>query len=391
MAELLNDNKMKVIAFYLPQFHAIPENDKFWGKGFTEWTNTCKAEPLFEGHYQPRIPLNGNYYNLLDDDVKKWQVSLAKQYDVFGFCYYHYWFKDGKKLLEKPLEQMLRNPEVDLPFCISWANENWSKRWDGGNQEIIAEQDYGGEKEWRSHLEYLVPFFLDPRYITLNGNPVFLIYKPEQIPNLHEMLSFWQLEIRKYGFKKIILMIQNSGWYFSPTYDDTDFDYQVKFEPYFSKQYADKNMKSVNRNQKIYRILEKVHLGKVAFSFLKKVKGATQRKSTGEKPLSIFDYDKEWYDIINGPYGGKLIQGLFTEWDNTARRRNGFVFKGGNPEKFGKYTSNLLTEMKKRNELPFAFINAWNEWAEGAYLEPDEKNKYGYLEKLKEAINHYNQ
>lgn len=214
MAEILSNNKIKTIAFYLPQYHAIPENDKFWGKGFTEWVNTKKATPLFEGHYQPKVPLNENYYNLLDDDVKIWQANLAKKYGVFGFCYYHYWFKDGKKLLEKPLEQMLQNKDVDIPFCMSWANENWSKRWDGGNQEIIAEQDYGTEDDWKKHLLYMVQFFKDERYITLNGDPVFLIYKPEEIPDLHRMVTYWQSEIKKFGFNRICLMIQNSGWYF---------------------------------------------------------------------------------------------------------------------------------------------------------------------------------
>ena len=180
MAEILSDNKIKTIAFYLPQYHAIPENDKFWGKGFTEWINTKKATPLFEGHYQPKVPLNENYYNLLDDNVKIWQADLAKKYGVFGFCYYHYWFKDGKKLLEKPLEQMLKNKDVNIPFCMSWANENWSKRWDGGNQEIIAEQDYGTEDDWKKHLLYMVQFFKDERYITLNGDPVFLIYNQKK-------------------------------------------------------------------------------------------------------------------------------------------------------------------------------------------------------------------
>mgnify|MGYP000647609887 FL=1 len=152
----------------------------FGEKGFTEWVNTKKATPLFEGHYQPKVPLNENYYNLLDDNVKIWQADLAKKYGVFGFCYYHYWFKDGKKLLEKPLEQMLKNKDVNIPFCMSWANENWSKRWDGGNQEIIAEQDYGTEDDWKKHLLYMVQFFKDERYITLNGDPVFLFINPKK-------------------------------------------------------------------------------------------------------------------------------------------------------------------------------------------------------------------
>lgn len=386
MAEILSDKKIKTIAFYLPQYHAIPENDKFWGKGFTEWVNTKKATPLFEGHYQPKVPLNENYYNLLDDNVKIWQANLAKKYGVFGFCYYHYWFKNGKKLLEKPLEQMLQNKDVDIPFCMSWANENWSKRWDGGNQEIIAEQDYGTEDDWKKHLLYMVQFFKDERYITLNGDPVFLIYKPEEIPDLHHMVSYWQSEIKKFGFNRICLMIQNSGWYFSPSYNDRDFDYQIKFEPYFSKQYAEKDLNKIKRRQIAYQILKKVRLEKPIYAFVK-----SRKKVAGnDKPLSIFSYDKECTDILNGPHSKKIVQGLFTDWDNTARRKNGFVFKDGNPEKFGKCAKRLFNQMREKNDLSLVFINAWNEWAEGAYLEPDEKHGYAYLEQLQSAIESYN-
>ncbi|MCD7820315.1 MAG: glycoside hydrolase family 99-like domain-containing protein, partial [Lachnospiraceae bacterium] len=181
MAEIMDGNGVKIIPFYLPQFHTIPENDKWWGKGFTEWTNVRKAVPLFEGHQQPKLPLGDHFYNLLDDETKIWQAELAKQYGIFGFCYYHYWFKNGKRLLEKPAEQMLKNKDIDLPFCFCWANENWSRNWDGGNHEIIMAQEYGGKREWEMHFQYLLPFFRDKRYITMNGKPLFIIYKPEQI------------------------------------------------------------------------------------------------------------------------------------------------------------------------------------------------------------------
>lgn len=148
----------KIIALYLPQFHTIPENDKWWGNGFTEWTNTRKAKPLFKGHYQPKTPLNENYYDLSDVTVMEKQAELAKKYGVYGFCYYHYWFKNGKKLLEKPIENMLSDKKVKIPFCLCWANENWSRNWNGGNREILMEQDYGNKKDWDKHFEYLLNF-----------------------------------------------------------------------------------------------------------------------------------------------------------------------------------------------------------------------------------------
>ena len=175
---------MRIIAFYLPQFHNIPENDEWWGDGFTEWVNVKKAEPIYEGHEQPRVPLDGNYYNLLDDDVKIWQAELAKKYGIYGFCYYHYWF-NGKLLLEKPMEQMLENKKVDLPFCVCWANEPWTRAW-VGEKKVLIGQEYGTEKEWKEHFDYMLPFFRDDRYIKEDNRPLYVIYRPEIIPCLQE-------------------------------------------------------------------------------------------------------------------------------------------------------------------------------------------------------------
>ena len=161
-------NNTKIIAFYLPQFHRIPENDKWWGEGFTEWTNTKSSKPLFKGHDQPKEPLNDNYYNLLDKDTRKWQGELAKKYGIYAFCYYHYWF-NGKLLLQKPIEKMLNQNEPNLPFCMCWANEPWSRSWDGREKEVIMPQAYGEKKQWKKHFDYLLPFFKDTRYIKV-GN-----------------------------------------------------------------------------------------------------------------------------------------------------------------------------------------------------------------------------
>ena len=191
---------MKIIAFYLPQFHNIPENDEWWGDGFTEWTNVKKAKPLYEGHMQPRVPLGGNYYNLLDDNVKIWQADLAKKYGVYGFCYYHYWF-NGKMLLEKPMEQMLANKEVDIPFCICWANEPWTKAWVGDERKLLIAQEYGQEEEWKQHFMYLLPFFKDERYITKNGKPLFVFYRPDIVPCMKEMIETWDKLAKENAFK----------------------------------------------------------------------------------------------------------------------------------------------------------------------------------------------
>lgn len=384
MAEIKDNNGVKVIAYYLPQYHAIPENDHAWGMGFTEWTNTRKASPLFEGHYQPKTPLNDNYYNLLDDDVKIWQSNLAQQYGVFGFCYYHYWFKDGKKLLEKPAEQMLLNRDITIPFCFSWANENWSKRWDGGNQELIAEQNYGGRSDWKKHFDYLLPFFQDQRYITLDGKPVFLIYKPEEMSNVNEMLELWEEEAKQAGLPGMCFMIQNSKYFFSPQFEMGRFSYQIKFYPFFSFGYKSKNIKKMYQMRKVYSALKKVHLNWFVDSLYPQIKKYRHRNDSTD--LQIKEYDDTWKIAIESESNSQYIEGAFVDWDNTARKKNGLSHIGATPEKFGFYMSLLIEKILMNNQEPVIFINAWNEWGEGAYLEPDEKHQYGYLEALKNVV-----
>ena len=195
----------KIIAFYLPQYHTIPENDKWWGEGFTEWTNTRKAKPLFKGHQQPKTPLNDNYYCLLDKETQEWQAELAQENGVYGFCYYHYWF-NGKMLLEKPMEIMLKNENITLPFCISWANEPWARTWDGKDKEVLMPQSYGDEKEWKKHFDYLLQFFKDKRYIKIDNKPIFLIYRTSSIPNCEKMVDYWNNLCKENGFEGLYLI-----------------------------------------------------------------------------------------------------------------------------------------------------------------------------------------
>ena len=170
----------KILAFVLPQFHTIPENDEWWGEGFTEWTNVRKAQPLFPGHLQPRVPANGRYYNLLDPATMDWQAQLAKTHGLDGFCYYHYWF-NGKRLLDKPLDLLLERGKPDFPFCLAWANEPWTRAWAGGDREVLMPQEYGGESDWRRHFDCLLRFFRDPRYIRVDGKPMLLLYRTNSI------------------------------------------------------------------------------------------------------------------------------------------------------------------------------------------------------------------
>lgn len=378
MAEINQNDKTKIIAFYLPQYHTIPENDKWWGKGFTEWTNVKKAKPLFTGHDQPRVPLNNDYYNLLDDDVKVWQANLAKKYGVFGFCYYHYWFKDGKQLLEKPAEQMLNNQNVDLPFCFCWANENWSRNWDGGNQEIIMEQNYGNQQDWELHFQYLLKFFKDDRYITVDGKPLFVIYKPDLIADLYQMVNYFKSRAKQEGFPGVCFAFQFPTYFSDIFYRDDIFDYMIEFEPVFSRS-------NVQRSQsKKVEVMRKI-FGENFISQYRKCKGIKGYNYNKPRYLSMFFYDEAWDNILNQQWNKKIIPGTFIDWDNTPRNKHGAMYTGFTIEKFEKNMS-LLIKKSRENNKNMIFINAWNEWGEGAYLEPDEKYGYKKLEAIKKAL-----
>lgn len=218
---------MKTLAMYLPQFHKIPENDEWWGEGFTEWTAVKAARPLFEGHVQPKMPLNGNYYDLLEKKTMMWQADLMKQYGIDGQCIYHYYFKDGRKILEKPVENLLKWKDINMPFCLCWANERWARTWSisGGNswadkfekrkgtnqtKDVLLEQSYGREEEWKAHFEYLLPFFEDERYIKINGSPVFVIFIKDLIPCLKQMVDYWKKLSHLHGFSGIYFIGANT-------------------------------------------------------------------------------------------------------------------------------------------------------------------------------------
>lgn len=375
---------MKVIALYLPQFHDIPENDQWWGKGFTEWVNVKKATPLFEGHFQPHVPLNNNYYNLLEDDVKIWQAKLAKEYGVYGFCYYHYWF-NGKMLLEKPMEQMLNNKHIDLPFCICWANEPWTRAWVGETETLIAQQ-YGKEKEWQEHFNYLLPFFKDERYIKEDGKPLFVIYRPNVIGVLKEMLEFWDELAKKNGFSGMKYAFQTISMDLTNDPQKSLFDYDIEFQPTYAYQdlYA-KKYSTIRKLKNTCSIFFEKHFGVNPFRFISKKLNIS---ATGMGELSVVDYDSAWRKILEKPVEDETrIPGAFVEWDNTSRHgKRGRVYHGANPEKFEKYMTALIRKTREEYKKDYIFINAWNEWAEGAHLEPDERNGYGYLNALKNAL-----
>ncbi|ETD85300.1 glycosyl transferase family 1 [Rhodobacter capsulatus YW1] len=352
----LSNPKARLIAFYLPQFHAIPENDAWWGKGFTEWTNVGPAQPQFPGHHQPHEPVPElGQYNLLDTNVQRKQIELAQLYGIGGFCFYWYWF-GGKRLLEKPVRNWLDTPDLDFPFCICWANENWSRRWDGLDQELLISQNHSPEDDL-DFITELAPYLRDPRYIRIDGKPLILLYRPSLMPNVAETSARWRDWCRKNGVGEIYLAYPQSFETVDPA--EYGFDAAVEFPP---NNYSPDNLTD-------------------------RVPGLSP-----EFDGIIYDWRSYVERSRNYPMPDyKLYRSVCPSWDNTARRKNkGAIFANSNPAEYRVWLENAVTRTLADARTPderVIFVNAWNEWAEGAHLEPDTKYGYAYLEASRAALN----
>ncbi|MGL4694363.1 glycosyltransferase WbsX family protein [Enterococcus larvae] len=368
---------MKTIAFYLPQYHEIPENNEAWGKGFTEWTNVKKAEPIIKKQNQPKIPLDRVYYNLLDEQAQKWQSDLAETYNLYGFCYYHYWFS-GKLLLEQPAEQMLKNEKITTKFCFSWANEPWSKTWTGQDKDVIIQQEYGDESDWKEHFNYLLPFFKDDRYIKENGKPMFIIYKPDIIPDCMDMMKFFNEQAKQNGFEGLYFGFQFPT-NFSVAENEEKFDFGIEFEPLYTRTEEIAFSKLKDGKELIKSMINNpIPTGQVVKN---KFKNQLLKRPT------IYDYVKTCERITRRtPRFKNAVPGMFTGWDKTPRNgKKATVYVNSTPEAFKKYLKKQVERATSVYNSEYLFITAWNEWGEGAYLEPDEEHGYAYLEALKEA------
>jgi len=351
---------MQIIAWHLPQFHEIPENNEWHGEGFTEWTNIKKARPLFKGHYQPRVPLTDNYYNLLEKETMRWQCELSQQFGIDAFCYYHYWF-DGKLLLEKPLENLLEWKDIPQKFCISWANEPWKKTWSGDCKVTLVEQIYSGEEGFKKHFDYVVKFFLDDRYIKVENKPVFVIYRTENIPDCDIMIEKWNKWSREIGFDGIYFIETLNSWQ-SKTFCKNS-DAYVKMRPTYPM------------NERFFHKVKR----KLAAKLIYNTRGIAYTDRIYRHIIS--DYKK----TLLSNRGKESFDSGFVSWDNSPRKgSNSSIFLREDPAEF----ENFMTQMLKTaidNKSKFLFFNAWNEWCEGTYLEPDQKYGYQYLEALKRA------
>ncbi|WP_114347654.1 glycoside hydrolase family 99-like domain-containing protein [Paracoccus lutimaris] len=350
----LTDPMARLIAFYLPQFHAIPENDAWWGKGFTEWTNVRPAKPMFPGHYQPHEPLDLGYYDLTDIEAQKRQIELAKLYGLGGFCFYWYWF-GGKRLLEKPVENWLNNPELDFPFCVCWANENWTRRWDGKDSEIIMGQKHSPADDL-AFIAELGPYLRDPRYIRINGKPLVLVYRPSALPDAAATAGRWRNWCRQNGIGEIYLAYTQSFELADPRV--YGFDAAIEFPP----------------NNASPTVL-------------------TDRIEGLDPEFNGIVYDWNFYVDRSRDYPQpdyRLIRSVCPAWDNTARRKKGgAIFLNNTPGEYATWLGNAITRTLADAPTPderIIFCNAWNEWAEGAHLEPDTRFGYAWLETTRDAL-----
>ncbi len=346
---------VRAIAFYLPQFHPIPENDAWWGKGFTEWRGVAAAKPGFVGHYQPRIPADLGFYDLRVPETRMAQADMARAYGLHGFCYYHYWF-NGRRLLERPLNEVLASGEPDFPFCVCWANENWTRRWDGRNHEVLIAQEYGGDWETR-FIRDLLSTLDDRRYIRVDGRPLILVYRPSSLPDPAAAAKIWREVCRAEGIGEIYLANVHS-------FDLTDpraigYDAAVEFPPM--------NQKVWKFDNKHLQLLDPAFRGDVNnYSWM--VDGALKRPDPGYV----------W------------LRGAFPGWDNTPRvGPRARIFAGNQSGEYQRWLSELVewTSRHRRDDEQLVFINAWNEWGEGAYLEPDISNGHKFLEATRSALN----
>lgn len=351
----------KIIAFYLPQYHPIPENNEWWGEGFTEWTNVGKAKPLFRGHDQPRVPADLGYYDLRLSESRIAQAELAKKYGIYGFCYWHYWFGNGKRLLEMPFNEVLKSGKPDFPFCLGWANHSWEDKQFNleGTSKMLIEQLYLGESDYILHFESMLEAFKDKRYIKVNGKPLFYIHSPYKIPDLDIFIKTWRRLSLQNGF---------TGIHFVANTHETK-DIEV-----FRKMGFD----AVN-------IVRLFHAFRRENNFL--YSGISKLKRILFNLGQVIDYQKA-AKFFTGSEDARedVYPSIFPNWDHSPRSaRKGHILHNSKPSFFKKHVLKVLKIVHKKQDK-IIFLRSWNEWAEGNYMEPDLKYGKGYLEALKEAI-----
>lgn len=366
--------KARVIAFYLPQFHPIPENDEWWGKGFTEWTNVGKAKPLFKGHDQPRVPTDLGYYDLRLPIVREQQAEMAREAGVEGFCYWHYWFGNGKRLMADIFDEVLESGKPDFPFCLGWANHSWySKLWnsDGSStNKLLIEQTYPGEEDVKLHINFLLKAFNDPRYIKVEGKPLLYIFQPLDVPD--------------YYLESIRVAVRNAG------FPDVYMVGRAKVPDNSREEILQKGMDAVSFDRLAGVVTNKVlaNMGRCGIRIhnrLKMIEGFIKHR-----PTRSVDYSTYYHYLVNEEDKREdVIPNIVPQWDHTPRSGwNGSLFLNATPEVFYKHAKEAIQAVEnKKAELQLIFLKSWNEWGEGNMMEPDLTYGRAFIEKLSQALN----
>ena len=361
------DSKPLILAYYLPQFHPFKENDEWWGKGFTEWTNVGKAKPLFKGHEQPKVPADLGYYDLRLPIVREQQVELAREAGVSGFCYWHYWFGGkGRQLMNNIIDEVHATGKPDFPFCLGWANESWkAKQWrqDGAGDKILMEQRYEGELDYRLHYEYVRDLFKDKRYVYIDSKPFFLIYKPNQFKDIRNFIKLWNSWIKADGIAEGIYFVANMD-----SIEDYK-NFQTMGFNAITPTYFERTLLAYNKYPHWKRLIRKIY-----FHFYPPYRYNYQHSS---KYFWLNEFDTQ----------ENVIPFILPCWDHTPRSgKRGRVLNGSTPSLFKHHVQQTLKGIKyKKNKL--IMLKSWNEWAEGNYMEPDLKWGKKYINALKEALN----
>lgn len=362
----MENKTARLIAFYLPQYHPIPENDEWWGKGFTEWTNVAKARPLFPEHYQPHLPADLGFYDLRVPEVREAQAQMAREAGIEGFCYWHYWFA-GRRLLERPFTEVLESGKPDFPFCLAWANQSWTGIWHGAPNRLLIEQTYPGKEDHINHFFNIFPAFNDERYIRIDDKPIFLVLHPDQMINPREFVDTWRMLAEKEGLKGIYFIAVHSK-----NYEMIGFDGCL--------------VHSMERIFNNFKYLSSHRIDRAKFDLPHK------RIIEIFSDLFLQTTIRHYEDMIKYKINYSLTENLFpvaiTNWDNTPRLGNkGLVFHSCTPDLFKQH---LLAQIDLVQDHPsekkIVFIKSWNEWAEGNYLEPDLRFGHGFLEAVKSAV-----
>lgn len=360
----------RLLAFYLPQFHPIPENDEWWGKGFTEWTNVTKAKPLFPGHHQPNLPADLGFYDLRVPETRIAQADLAREHGIEGFCYWHYWFGNGRRILERPFTEVLTSGEPDFPFCLGWANESWTGIWHGAADRVLMEQTYPGMQDHEQHFNYLLKAFSDVRYITVEGKPLFIIFRPELLPDSKRVTDYWRELALKQGLKGLHIVGIARDFKWSPK--DNGFD---------AVTMSDLTGAAVRASKGVWRLRHRPPYGHYIDQLI--------RHTPLRRPTYFCEYHDVAPDLVTVPQlACEWYPTVIPNWDNTPRSgMNGIVFQGSTPEYFRVH---LRQAIKCVHDLPaerrLVLIKSWNEWAEGNYLEPDSRFGRRYLEVVREEV-----